>query len=159
MHKLLFSISISVLVISLSINVWQFYNTQNLNSENHLLTLQLNDLNYIKEPMVHLVDYEWAAIIMDWEHQRVDVNFTLFNSGLSPANFTLCIDIFDSSKERPNNHVDSGEWELFLNGTTIETFTKRFHLTKPTDSWHIDCIEFYCPYFFENSLGYDASID
>jgi len=111
------------------------------------------------EPMVHLTDYEWTVIILDWEHQLVDVNFTLFNSGFSSANFTLSIDVFNSSKERPYNHVASDEWEIFLNATTVETFTKRFFLTKPTESWHIDCIEFYSVYFFENSLGYEESIN
>jgi hypothetical protein len=157
MRKLLFAILVSAF-LSVSFNVWQAYNIQNLNSENQVLNSQLSDFGHIKEPMVHLINYEWAVTILDWEHQRVDVNFTLFNSGLSPATFTLSIDLFDTSKEGYHKHVDSNEWELTVNGTTVETFNKRFHLTRPAESNHIDCIEFYCPYFFENSLGYELSI-
>ncbi len=158
MRKLSFSILVSALILSFCINVWQAYNIQNLNSENQVLNLQLCDFDHIREPTVHLIDYEWAVTILDWEHQRVDVNFTLFNSGLSPTEFTLSIDLFDCSEEDHHKYVDSNEWELTINRTTVETFNRRFYLTKPAESWHIDCIEFYSPYSFENSKGYESPI-
>ena len=150
MRKFLLLFLISALTLSFGFNVWQVLNIQSLNS-------QIDELAYLKEqlkdPMVHLIDYEWEVVILDWEHQLVEVNFTLFNSGLSLAEFTLSIDLFDGDE-----HVASEEWMLNLNGTTVETLTKRFYLTKPAESCHIDCIEFYSIYFFENSKGYESPI-
>jgi hypothetical protein len=153
---------IIVFAASFAVNVWQAYTIQALNLHLQEVSSGLNDLTLIQEqfsePNVHLIDYEWNVRTLDWEHQRVEVNFTLFNSGIAPANFTLSIDVFDTSKESPDSHVTSSEWDLGLNGTTVETFTKIFYLTKPTESWHIDCIEFHSIYFFENSLGYETPI-
>jgi len=153
---------IIVFAASFAVNVWQAYTIQALNLHLQEVSSELDALTLIheqfSEPNVHLIDYEWDVSILDWEHQRVDVNFTLFNSGIAPATFTLSIDVFDTSKESPDNHVTSSEWNLVLNGTTVETFTKVFYLTKPTESWHIDCIEFHSIYFFENSLGHETPL-
>ena len=119
--------------ISVGVNLWQFYNIASLNSE-------------LSRARVHLVTYDWGIVASDWEYQIVQVNFTLFNSGRSDAEFTLSIDLFDGAEQ-----VESEEWEFRVNATRAETVSKRIYVLKLTDNCHIDSIEFYCPYFHNSS--------
>ena len=49
-------------------------------------------------PLVHLVDYEWDIYVESWEHESVEANITIFNSGDGDANFTIEIGLYDDDK-------------------------------------------------------------
>ena len=141
-RNILFVSSVIVAIISAGVTYTFFPRTIIVNN------------NSSTEPVVHLIHYNWRVTKIDWEHQIVDVNFTLFNSGSEDAIFTLSIDLYDE-EDKP---VTSEEYQILLNGTTVQTFQKRFSLTRPEWNPPIDCIEFYCQYFFENSKGYEFPI-
>ena len=147
-HLAIVLLLIIALTISVSLNVFQFLNATNLESK-------LNELSFLKEPMVHLVDYDWKVVPVNWEFEYLQVNFTLFNSGYAPANLTLSIDALDSE----GKSFMSEEMEISINGTSKLTFTDvRLQHDLMFDHNEICGVEFYCPYFFENSMGYEESI-
>jgi len=137
-----------VLTISLVLNLWLTVSVMKLNSE----------IAYLKQPVVHLITYDWCVLpgVPSWEFEYVQVNFTLFNSGYADAEFTLSIDVLDQT----GNSFLSEQMLIQINATSKREFNNlRFVHDLLFDSEHqVRGIEFYCIYFFENSLGYESSI-
>jgi hypothetical protein len=71
---IVFVVTFALLGVSICFNVWQTSKLWELNSE-------IDELKNLREPMVHLIYYEWKVIVINWEHEYVQVNYTLFNSG------------------------------------------------------------------------------
>ena len=144
MTKITSFVLICVLMTSLGLNLWFGVSVMKLNSE-------IEDL---KQPMVHLVRYDWCVLpgVPSWEFEYVQVNFTLLNSGYADAEFPLSIDVLDQT----GDSFLSEEILVQINATSKQEFNDlRFVHDLLLDSEHqVSGIEFYCIYFFENSLGY-----
>jgi len=96
-------------------------------------------------PSVHLVSYEWDVKVIDWEHEYVEVNITLLNSGNASAEFTLEIDLYDDEQyfgcqlrgiELPANHE--------------ETLTKNVLYELLVNNHHANAIEIICGIYGED---------
>ncbi|UCG44651.1 MAG: hypothetical protein JSV58_04385 [Candidatus Bathyarchaeota archaeon] len=72
-------------------------------------------------PSVHLIAYEWdiRSGRPTWEHEYVEVNVTLLNSGNTSAEFTLEVDLYDEGE-----YFTCQLWKVKLPAQHEETFTK-----------------------------------
>lgn len=137
---IVFAVTFALLGISICFNVWQTSKIWELDSE-------IDELRNLREPLVHLIYYEWKVVVINWEHEYVQVNYTLFNSGYTNANFTLSIDLFDNQEP-----FKSKEWEIQVNATSKKVFTDvRIYCDLLVDPHHADAIEFNSIYFHEYS--------
>lgn len=90
-------------------------------------------------PSVDLVSYEWDVRVIDWEHEYVEVNITLLNSGNSSAEFTLEIDLYDDEQ-----YFESQLWKIELPANHEETFTKTVLYELLVNKHHANAIEIIC---------------
>ena len=121
---------ICTLGVSICLNVWYAFN-----------------LIELKKPLVHLVRYQWKVVVINWEHEYVQLNYTLLNSGYADADFTLSIDLLDNQES-----FTSKEWEIHIDATSKQVFTDvRIYYELLVNHHHANGIEFYCPYFEETS--------
>jgi hypothetical protein len=70
-------------------------------------------------PSVHLIGHEWDVKVVDWEHEYVEVNVTLLNSGNASAEFVLEVDLYDEGE-----YVTCQLWGIELPAKHEETFTR-----------------------------------
>jgi len=96
-------------------------------------------------PSVHLVSYEWDVRVIDWEHEYVEVNVTLLNSGNATAEFTLEIDLYDDEQ-----YFGSQLWEIELPANHEETFTKTVLYELLVNKHHANAIEIICGIYGED---------
>jgi len=131
---------ICTLGVSICLNVWYAFNLIELTS-------QIAELEYLKKPLVHLVSYQWKVVVVNWEHEYVLLNYTLFNSGYTDADFTLSIDLLDNRES-----FMSEEYSIHVNATSEQVFSDlRIYYELLVNQHHANGIEFYCPYFEEIS--------
>jgi hypothetical protein len=111
------------------------------------LTSQIAELEYLKKPLVHLVSYQWKVVVIDWEHEYVLLNYTLFNSGYTDADFTLSIDFLDNQES-----FMSEEYPIRVNATSKQVFSDvGIYYELLVNHHHANGIKFYCVYFEETS--------
>jgi hypothetical protein len=131
---------VCTLGVSICLNVWYAFNLMELTSQNA-------ELEYLKKPLVHLTSYEWKVIPISWEFEYVQINYTLFNSGYTDANFTLSIDLLDNQES-----FMSEEYPIHVNATSRQVFSDlRINYELLVNHHHANGIEFYCVYFEETS--------
>ena len=70
-------------------------------------------------PSVHVVSHEWSIEVVDWEHEYVEVNITLLNSGNASAEFVLEVDLYDEEE-----YFAGRLWGIELPANHEETFTR-----------------------------------
>ena len=96
-------------------------------------------------PSVDLVSYEWDVRVIDWEHEYVEVNITLLNSGNTNAEFTLEIDLYDDEQ-----YFESQLWGIELPAKHEETFTKNVFYELLVNTHHANAIEIICGIYGED---------
>ena len=96
-------------------------------------------------PPVHLVNYEWDVKVIDWEHEYVEVNITLLNSGNASAEFTLEIDLYDDEQ-----YFGCQLWGIELPANHEETFTKNVLYELLVNNHHANAIEIICGIYGED---------
>lgn len=96
-------------------------------------------------PSVHLVSYEWDVRVIDWEHEYVEVNITLLNSGNASAEFTLEIDLYDDEQ-----YFGCQLWGIELSAKHEETFTKNVLYELLVNKHHANAIDIICGVYGED---------
>ena len=115
---------IFIILVGISIGAYIFYTT-----------LRKNSL----EASIHLVTYEWDVRVIDWEHECVELNITLFNSGDGDGKFGLEVNLYDGQE-----NFGSELWEIKLPAKHQETFTKIIHYELLFNKHHANAIEIVC---------------
>jgi len=96
-------------------------------------------------PSVHLVGYEWDVKVVDWEHEYVEANITLLNSGNDSAEFTLEIDLYDDEQ-----YFGCQLWRIELPANHEETFTKTVSYELLVNKHQANAIEIICGIYGED---------
>lgn len=96
-------------------------------------------------PSINLVNYEWGVRAVDWEHEYVEVNITLLNSGNASAEFTLEIDLYDDEE-----YFGCRLWRIELPAKHEGTFTKHVPYELLVNRHHANAIEIICGVYGED---------
>jgi hypothetical protein len=95
---------------------------------------------------VQLVSYEWDVKVVSWEHEYVEANITLLNSGNGDAKFTLEISLYDDGEYFGFCKL----WPIELAAGTEETFTKHVPYELLCNHHHANAIEIICGIYGED---------
>lgn len=97
-------------------------------------------------PSIHLISYECDIKVIDWEHEYVEANITIRNSGDGDAEFTLEISLYDDGEY----FGFCEQWPIKLAAGTEETFTRSVMYELLVNHHHANEIEIICGIYGED---------